>query len=65
MHVHTDTHMQVSLEARTLSTHPACPVEMLIILSGPCMAGKEASDSTCHFQLQCLGPRGSWDLALP
>lgn len=27
-----------------LNTHPACPVEMLIAPSGPCMAGKEASD---------------------
>lgn len=64
MHVHTDTHMQVSLEAEMFSTHPACPVGMLITLFWA-LHGWQRSLRTRPFQLQCMGPRGTWDLALP
>lgn len=62
MHMHTDTRTRVSLWAGMLSTHPACPGGTLVAPSGPRMAGKEGSDGACPFQLQCLGPRSTWDL---
>lgn len=63
MHVHTDTHMQVSLEARMLSTHPACPVEMPMPHLGPAWLAKKPrvgpAPSSCSVWVPVVP--GTWD----